>query len=86
MTYAPTTWVDETGTGNGTTVTAALLNRLEAEVARLSALPAGDPAVPTKVASGTTYTIHSGTQVMWTADILVEGEIAVEEFFVEVMS
>lgn len=40
MTYSPTTWVDETGVGDGTVVTAARMNNIEAG---LVAAPGGTP-------------------------------------------
>lgn len=73
-----TPWVDETGVGDGTPITAVRMENIE------NAFLAVAVAVPLAIAAGLTYAVAANTQVLWSTAIDIEGEIDVAGVFVEV--
>jgi hypothetical protein len=52
VTYTPTTWIDENGTGNGTALTAARLNNMEAGIAAATPVVAVLTTLPASPTDG----------------------------------
>lgn len=82
-TYVPTVWVDEDGSGNGTLVTAALMNKIEQALATVVAAAASGGAVPTSVVNGATFSVPANSQVLWSADIDLQGTLDISGTLVE---